>query len=214
MTAIPALQSLLSAAPAPRGAGVLAREGDVLRLACGTEARAALSCLVAPEPGDIVLVTEAGGTAYVLAVLERRQAHPLRLLAAGDVEIGTTGGRLRLRGEGGVEIATPGRFSATAEEMVLAGRSARFTFADIAGSVKRMTAECGAVKLVADALERVVGRLLTRARNSYRFVEEGEHLRAGSIDHAAQGTLHVRAEHAVIKAGSIVKVDGGQIQLG
>jgi hypothetical protein len=214
MTAIPALQSLLSTAPAPRGAEVLSREGDVLRLGCGTEARAALSCLVVPEPGDLVLVTEAGGAAYVLAVLERRQAHPLRLLAAGDVEIGATGGRLRLQGGAGVEIATPGRFSAAAEEVALAGRSARFTFAEAAGSVQRMTAEFGVVKLVADALERVVGRLLTRARNSYRFVEEGEHLRAGTIDHAAQGTLHVRAEHAVIKAGSIVKVDGGQIQLG
>jgi hypothetical protein len=214
MTAIPSLQTLLPSAAAPRSAEVVARDGDVLRLDCGGAARAALSCLVEPEPGDLVLVAEAGDTAYVLAVLERRGPQPLRLLGRGDVEVAAEGGRLTLRGEAGIGIETPGRLAATAGETVLAGQRARFSFAEATGSVQRMTAEFGVMKVVADALERVVGRLLTRARRSYRFVEEGEHLRAGTIDHAAQGTMHLRAEHAVIKAGSIVKVDGGQIHLG
>jgi len=214
MTAIPSLQTLLPSAAAPRSAEVAAREGETLRLACGGAARAALSCLVQPEPGDLVLVAEGGDVTYVLAVLERRGTQPLRLIGRGDVELAAEGGRLLLRGEAGIGIETPGRLDASAEETVLQGRRARFSFAEATGSVRRMTAEFGAMKVVADALERVVGRLMTRARRSYRFVEEGEHLRAGTIDHAAQGTMHIRAEHAVIKAGSIVKVDGGQIQLG
>ncbi|MHA7776836.1 DUF3540 domain-containing protein [Roseibium sp. M-1] len=59
---------------------VCAGEGD--RVA----ARRAVSCLVAPLPGDRVLTAEADGATYVLAVLERSaEASPLTIETPGEL---------------------------------------------------------------------------------------------------------------------------------
>jgi hypothetical protein len=217
MTAISSLHPLMSMpAAAPRGAEVLGREGDVLLVACGAErvqATAALSCLVAPEPGDLVLLGEACGRHFVLAVLERRQAQPLRLLVEGDLEVAASG-RLRLHGEAEVAIASSATISATAPEAAMTARRARFSFGEVSAIARALTAQLGRAKLVGEALETVMERVLARVKRSYRFVEEGDHLRAGAIDHRAERSLHLRGENAVIHGGKVVKVDGGQIQLG
>jgi len=64
----------------------------VLSLSDGSTAsmRRAVSCLVAPEPGDRVLTAEADGVHYVLAVLERPGADrtsPVRIETDGELII-------------------------------------------------------------------------------------------------------------------------------
>ena len=53
-----------------------------------------------------------------------------------------------------------------------------------------------------------------RFRRSYRFVEEGEHLRARDIDQRASGHLSLKGDVATVQAGLVVKVDGAQVHLG
>lgn len=72
----------------------------------------------------------------------------------------------------------------------------------------------GAVSLVAEAIESFVTRLLSRAKRSYRFVEETDQLRAGNIDQRATGHLNLRGETAVMHAGVLVKIDAAQIHMG
>ena len=217
MTAITPFQTLMSQGALPRSAEVLQREGETLIVGAGAErmpARLAASCLVAPEEGDTVLLVEAAGRHYVLAVLERRAGGPVRIVAEGDVEIAARGGKLALIGETSVEVASGGRITVAAPEANFTGQRATWSFAEVAGMARSLTAHLGRMKVVGEALETVLDRVLLRAKRSYRFVEEGDHLRAGSIDHRAEGNIHMRGENAVVHARRIVKVDGGQIQLG
>jgi Protein of unknown function (DUF3540) len=49
---------------------------------------------------------------------------------------------------------------------------------------------------------------------SLRTVEAMDQLRAGQIDHVAQGTLNLHGENAVVTAEELVKLDGEQIHVG
>ncbi|WP_137125828.1 DUF3540 domain-containing protein [Roseomonas sp. HF4] len=217
MTAFTPFQTLMTQGALPRSAEVLQREGATLIVGAGAErlpARVAASCLLAPEEGDTVLLVEAAGRHYVLAVLERRAEGPLRIAAEGDIEIRAVGGTLALTGESAVEVASGGRITVAAPEANFTGTRATWSFAEVAGIARSLTAHLGRMKVVGEALETVLDRVLTRTKRSYRFVEEGDHVRAGSIDHRAEGNIHLRGENAVVHAGRIVKIDGGQIQLG
>ena len=57
-------------------------------------------------------------------------------------------------------------------------------------------------------------RLLTWAKRSYRFIEEGDHTRSSEVDCRATGNLHLRGKNAFVTAAAVVKVDGVQIHLG
>jgi hypothetical protein len=51
-------------------------------------------------------------------------------------------------------------------------------------------------------------------KRSYRFVEEADQVKAQRIDYAAEKSVCLRGENALVVAEELVKVDGGQIHLG
>ncbi|MBX6372850.1 MAG: DUF3540 domain-containing protein [Acetobacteraceae bacterium] len=223
MNAIPsprrALPGAIGAAGTTMIGEVVLRAGEeTLLVEAGSArlpARRAVSCLVEPEPGDLVLLGGGAERPYILAVLERRSTAPLRLAVQGDLEIAATAGRLALRGETGAEVASPAAVTITAgDELTVTGRRARLLLDEVVHVGRSLAAHIGSLKVVGEALETLMGRILSRARRSYRFVEEGDHLRSGTIDHRAEGTLHLRGANALVTASTIAKVDAGQIHLG
>lgn len=182
-------------------ATVLARDGaGFILVQDGQElaARRAFSCLVEPEPGDLVLLGRTGAGGYILAVLERRGAAPMRLALPDGATLGTGEGRLNL----------------AAGTLVMEAETTQVATRTLGLSADRTEAQLGRATLVAEALETLAQRIIGRFRRSYRFVEESEHLRARDIDQRASGHLSLKGDVATVQAGLVVKVDGAQVHLG
>jgi len=79
---------------------------------------------------------------------------------------------------------------------------------------KAVRAELGRAIVSAETLDQRIGRLSQRLKRAYRFIEEGEHVRAESLDYAAEKSVNLRGENTIVTARELVKVDGGQIHLG
>jgi hypothetical protein len=65
-----------------------------------------------------------------------------------------------------------------------------------------------------DVLETTAGRVVERARETYREVEELAQLRAGRIRQVADKTFHVFGARTLLKARKDVKIKGDTIHLG
>lgn len=76
-----------------------------------------------------------------------------------------------------------------------------------------LQAEVAKVALVAQEVDSVVTRLSQRAKRVFRFVEEIDQTRAGTVDIRAQSLLGLRPT-PVTRRGSSRKVDGEQIHIG
>jgi hypothetical protein len=173
----------------------------------------AASCLVAAEPGDLVLCDRAdAGASYLLAVLERSGA-TTRICVEGDATI-EVGGRLGMRAAEGLDIATAGDASLTAGVLRATAGEASMVARVLALAATAVRTEAGSVKTVADEVDVIAGRLWSRVKRAYRFVEERDQVRAGSIDHRAEQTVSVRGRNAMMIAEELVKLDGGQIHVG
>jgi hypothetical protein len=68
--------------------------------------------------------------------------------------------------------------------------------------------------LAAEEVDTVLARLTQRAKRVFRFVEEIDQTRAGTVDMRARGLVGIRGENAVLAARVLAKVDGEQIHLG
>jgi len=188
----------------------------VVRTASGEhEAQRAVSCLVAAEVDDLVLVARSPlEGAFVLAVLRRDPAAGKTLAVDGDLDVRLASGRLRVAAREGVEVVAGREVSVVApglrvnaEEGHVALRSLSFL-----GDVVR--AEIDAVKLLASRVDSVLERLSQRVQRSYRTVVETDQLRAERIDYTAEKTVSVHGEHTLVTAEELVKVDAEQIHLG
>lgn len=178
------------------------------------EARRAKSCLVAPEVGDKVLCAVDAEGAFILAVLEGREGARTLLAVSGDLELQARGGRASVSASEGVDIVSAGAVAVTSSELHLRARKGSVAIDELGFFGRLVRAEVTRVALVAQEVDSVLTRLTQRAKRVFRFVEEIDQTRAGTVDMRAESLLALRGENAVISARVLAKVDGEQIHLG
>lgn len=191
------------------------RRGLEVRLETGTyEAVRAKSCLVAPEAGDKVLCAVEAEGVFVIAVLVGREGAATKIAADGDVEVTARGGRVAVCGSAGVDIVSGRAVAMTGAEVHVRAKKGSVAIEELGFFGRLVQAEVKKVALVAEEVDSVLTRLTQRAKRVFRFVEEIDQTRAGTIDMRAQDMIGIRAENAVISARVLTKVDGEQIHIG
>ena len=199
-------------------AGRVERIGEMIAVSLGTgtcEARRAKSCLVAPEVGDSVLCAlEPDGAAFVVAVLAGREGAPTKLAVDGDLALQARGGRVSLCSSEGVDIVSGGAVAMTSTELHVRAKKGTMAIEELGFFGRLVQAEVAKVSLVAQEVDSVLTRLTQRAKRVFRFVDEIDQTRAGTVDMRAQNLVAIRGENAVISARVLAKVDGEQIHLG
>lgn len=164
-------------------------------------ARRAVSCLVAPEVGDLVLLAgpRLGGL-YVLAVLERPGCGTARISTDGDLSIELRSGRLAVTACEGIDLVSGKAVSIAADRLEARAREGSLFL--------------GSVRMVAGVVDSAFERLRQTVRRAYRTVQELDHLRAGQIDYSAEGNLRLHGENTLMTARELVKADAKQIHVG
>lgn len=165
----------------------------------------AFSCVIRPEVGDTVLLAGDEAQTHLLAVLSRPSVDVATLDVEGDLRVAPTG-RVDIEAEQGVGIRT--------DELRLAARAGKVSVEAMHYAGGAVEAVLGTVRTVASTSETLVDRLTQKAKRIFRFADETEHVRAGSLDYTAEQTASVQGRNMVLTAEELVKVDGGQIHLG
>lgn len=184
---------------------VLARVAGVLEKAVLVEiageshaARQAVSCLLSPEPGDVVMCSASRLGIHVLHVLERETPESATLSVPGAGRLILAQTAIDIRAE---ELdATATRARARVNELHLFSRLA--------------SAVAGRLELVADRIKRVAGHETTSTGDSVRTVRNTDTLRAGHILHDASEVMSLRSHVAIIEARGDVRVNGERISMG
>lgn len=166
---------------------------------------------VMPESGNLELAAPAGN---------------LALRAAGSVAI--EAGAVAIRSRSGIGLAVEGTAGATQSVLALEGGTARlaastldvaarqasFQAEDARYAGRSLLAQVASLRLVAGRVETLAKTVVERSRNLYRAVEELLETRAGRVRSLVDGTYHLKARDAVVRAERDVDVDGEKIRLG
>ncbi|BBU32785.1 hypothetical protein BTHE68_65190 (plasmid) [Burkholderia sp. THE68] len=173
------------------------------------------SCLVEPECGDTVLVAAGGANAisYVIAVLARAQRSGAALVLPGDVALHTDNGALRFEAAS-VDVNAEHSLKLHAPDITMTGERGELKFQRVEAAIQQLHAGFGTVSTVAQQVTSTVGRLIQRARDSVRWIDNDDETRAGRVRMQVEERLHVSARHATILAEGQVKIDADKIDLG
>lgn len=200
------------------GGAVLRLEGPyiLVETTSGTyRARRAVSCLVAPEPGDRVLVAALeDGTVYVLAILERDEGQTTAISVDGDLTVQLPNGRFSVAAQEGVNLISGKDVAIVTGGLEVHAVRGSFAVEHLSFLGTFLQANIEKAKLVAGSLDSSLDRLSQRVKRSYRFVEEIDQVRADQIDYAAKKSLSLHARNAMVTAEELVKLDGEQIHVG
>lgn len=191
-------------------------EGEVLAIRTDRgeiRARRAVSCLVAPELHDFVLVAVQLKEAYVLAVLERESPNTT-LVSDGDLNLQTKNGKVRVTASEGVDVVTPKQLTMVSQELAMHAQTAKLMLQDVVALGSRVVAELVETRLKGSVMDKVFDRVSERVKRSFRRVEEIDQLKAKQLDYLTEETMSLRSENMVATAKDLVKVDGEQIHFG
>lgn len=164
----------------------------------GCVAKRAASCLLAPEPGDSVLVCGPHAAAlYIIAVLERSTDVPSRLVLGKDAE-----------------ISASGRLSLASDELLVRARTATTLIDQLSSFGRELSASIGKIKLVGNLFESFLDRVSQYTGHSLRTVEGVDQVRSSIIDYRSEQSLNLQGSEVIATAKELIKVDGKQIHIG
>jgi hypothetical protein len=153
-------------------------------------------------------ITRAGADAEVLRVVdaegrllfEHNTGTRVTVIVApeGDLELRAPRGKVKIVAAEGFVLEAPSVHAKVGEARV-EGRSLSATFER--------------VKTAAAVIETSAGRILERAKNVYREVEELSQTRAGRLRLVAEKTVSLLGQRAVVKAREDVKIKGDKVYL-
>jgi hypothetical protein len=187
---------------------------EVRQGAMACQALRAKSCLVAPEIGDTVLCASGPEGTFVLAVLLGGEGAAMQLIADGDLNIQSRGGRIAFSSPEDIDLVSGGTVALTSAKLHVRAAKGSVAIEELGFFGRLVQAQVAKVALAAEEVDSVFTRLTQRAKRVFRFVEEVDQTRAGTVDLRAQGLVGIRGENAVISARVLAKVDGEQIHLG
>jgi hypothetical protein len=183
------------------------------------------SCLLEPETGDLVLVCTdlpatlpADGVAavavpYVLAVLARARPSEATLTLPGGASLETSEGSLRLAGRQ-ISFDATETVSTRARDLEVNVVNATLNIQHARTRMGVLDAGVGRLTLVAQSFVSTLGRLVQRARESYRWVETSDELRAGSTRWRVHGHAQMHTRHTTLSSDEVTRIDGSRIELG
>jgi len=178
-------------------------------------ARRALSCLLAPELADEVLLALAeDGRAWILAVLERRAGAPLQIETEGDLAVRVKNGRFSVSAEDGLDLITGKKASLLAAELRVTSPEAILQLDRVSYLGRVLHGQINQIKLFAETFDSAIDRVWQRVKRSFRFVEEVDHVQAEEILYRAKNNAQIQGQNTLIGAEQLAKVDAGQIHLG
>ena len=178
-------------------------------------ARQAASCLLAPQPGDQVLISGPDATrVYLIAVVEQADPRSARLETAGDMVLRSRDGSVSLESEQVVRLAGQGSVSIDTATLKVRAKDAHCVAEQMKYVAAEVTATVGTTRLVGKVYEAVMDRLSFLSRVTFRAAEEVEHVRAGSLDYRADKSARVHASYTMVTGENLVKVDAKQIHMG
>jgi len=197
----PALEYGVIAAPCEGGFVVTSEQGIV-------NAGVAVSCLVTPETGDVVLISmDESGCSYILSILERseRVQKGTELSFDGDLSVRVNGGRMSLASDESLSFAS--------KDFELSAGEARITIEKASFFGRLVENNIEKIKIVADTLDSIVRRAVQRFTSTYRYVEEHEEVQSASTRMIVDGTLTMHTKNTMHIAEGHVKIDAEQIHL-
>ena len=164
----------------------------------GWHCRRAVSCVIAPQAGDTVLISAVDNQMWLLAVLERQNP-----ASAAELSV-----------QGDLHIASQGALSLSSEALNISAAKGECHISEMNYSGDKISAWVSLSRIVGKRAESVWQTVTQISQQLFRTTRQMEHVRAGQLDMKAEDYLRMHAQNTVITSKAITKVDSEQIHVG
>ncbi len=194
----------------------VAEKEIVIRLAGATlAARVAFSCLIKPEPGDLVLCTQnENGANFILGIIERPGEQNICLAFPADATILAENGNLSTLSKKSVTLAAGDKLCCFSDQVIHKSREAVVDYDEAVASGTTLQANYKTVRLISQMVNTLAKQVIAKFKNYIRHTEDYDQIKAGQMTRKADGLYSVDSKHTVLVSKKDTKIDGERIHMG
>lgn len=178
------------------------------------QAKKMFSCLVDPEPGDIVLCTQnENGLVYILGIIERPVSKKMNVTFPCDTQIMTRQGNLNIVSPKAVTIAS-NQVSCFSQQAIHKSRNAVISYDNITASGTELQASFKTVRLISHLINTMASQVIDKFKGYVRCTKENDMVKAGQLTRSAERLYAVDSKHTMMKSRKTTIIDGEKILMG
>jgi hypothetical protein len=179
------------------------------------EAKLAFSCLVRPEPEDIVMYArQVSGPDYVLGIMERPGTADMTVELKGDATVRNTSGSLSLVTNTAINLLAGKKINCLSDRVVHKSREAVFDCGDVTAQGKSLHASFARISVLSEMISSMAKQVIQRFKSYIRHSEQFDQVKSGQMTREVSGMYSMDSKYTVMVSKKDTKIDGERIHMG
>jgi len=175
----------------------------------------AFSCLVAPQPGDVVLMSSNNsGDCFILGIIERKGSQDMTLSFPADASMISEQGSLGLFCKDSVMLVAGDKINCLSDEVTHRSRKATVNYEELTATGMDLQASYKTVRFVSQLFSSIAKQVIAKAKNYVRHTEDSDQIKAGQMSRKIDGLYTVESKFSVLVSKEDTKIDGERIHMG
>ncbi len=175
----------------------------------------AFSCLVRPEPNDIVICSQhESGMNYILGIIERPDHSELTLDFPGDTTLKSNSGSLSLLSGKSVNMMAADKISCLSDQVIHKSRNAVVDYNELTAQGESMQASFTNIRVFSHLISTMAKQVIDKFRSYIRHCEESDMVKAGQMTRDVSGLYSMDSKYTVMVSKKDTKIDGERIHMG
>lgn len=178
-------------------------------------AKLAFSCLVRPEPDDIVMYSLfESGESYVLGIIERPSETGMSIDLPGDAAIQTRSGSLSMISSTSVNLFAGKKINCISDQVVHKSREAIIDYNDITAQGKSLQASFTNIRIFSELMSSMAKQVIDKFKSYIRHSEDFDQVKAGQMTREVSGLYSMDSKYTILVSKKDTKIDGERIHMG
>ncbi len=175
----------------------------------------AFSCLVRPEPDDIVIYSQLeSGVNYILGIIERPHGENMIIDLSGDATLQSRSGKLSIIANTSANLMAGEKINCISDQVIHKSREAIIDYSDVTAQGKSLQASFTNIRVFSELMSSMAKQVIDKFKCYIRHSEDFDQVKAGQMTREVSGLYSMDSRHTVMVSKKDTRIDGERIHMG
>jgi hypothetical protein len=178
-------------------------------------AKLAFSCLVQPQPDDVVMFSKLEtGQSYILGVIERPGCSDMTIALPGKSTIKSNSGSLSIISAESINMMASKNINSVSDQAIHKSREAVFDYQELIAKGENLQASYSNIRVFGNLLNVMAKQVINRFKSYIRNSEESDMVKSAQMTREVSGLYSMDTKYTIMISKKDTKIDGERIHMG
>ncbi len=212
---VPIIEPVTTVTPSATVLSVVGNNIEIEINGIKQSAQVAFSCLVKPQPEDIVMFSQLdSGQYYILAIIERPVSTEMTIDLPGDATLKSNSGTISIMSSESINMIASENINCVSDQVIHKSREAVLDYRELTAKGENLQASYSNIRVFGKLLNVMAKQVINRFKSYIRNSEESDMVKASQMTRDVSGIYTMDSKYTIMVSKKDTKIDGERIHMG